>query len=413
MSLVRDELPPELVRAKLNDLLVTGAIFFGVFLSGFVIVEPAPYDLAMAGFIGLAFVLGLRISRTVAPLLILLALLFAGGLVSMTQMADIENTPLYLAITLFLSMTAVFFAAAIEARPALYSVICLGWLAAAIGTGTLGILGYFGAFPGELFTLYSRAAGAFKDPNVFGPFLVFPTIFVLHRLMTGNPLRMPLYVLALLFLIFAILLSFSRGAWGLLAVTTLMLTFALFVQSASGRFRLRIAAMSLMGGMLLVLAIIVALQIPAVGDLFSERAQLVQDYDGGRHGRFDRFRIGFAMAMEHPLGIGPLVFGKLLGEDTHNIWLKTLMDYSWLGFAAFLTLVVWTVAGGFRILFRDRPWQPYLLCAWIVFIGTVALGTVIDINHWRHVYVLLGMIWGAMALEARHQRRERALLRTA
>ena len=38
------------------------------------------------------------------------------------------------------------------------------------------------------------------------------------------------------------------------------------------------------------------------------------------------------MAMEHPLGIGPLVFGTIFGEDTHNIWLKTLMDYGWLGF---------------------------------------------------------------------------------
>ena len=38
--------------------------------------------------------------------------------------------------------------------------------------------------------------------------------------------------------------------------------------------------------------------------------------------------------MEHPLGIGPLVFGTLLGEDTHDIWLKTLLDYGWLGFVS-------------------------------------------------------------------------------
>ena len=64
--------------------------------------------------------------------------------------------------------------------------------------------------------------------------------------------------------------------------------------------------------------------------------------------------------------------------------------------------VLWTLAAGFRILFRDRPWQPYLLCAYVVFVAHLGLGTIIDIDHWRHVYMLLGLIWGAVALEQRH-----------
>ena len=36
-----------------------------------------------------------------------------------------------------------------------------------------------------------------------------------------------------------------------------------------------------------------------------------------------------------------------------------------------------------------------------------ALGTVIDTDHWRHFYLLLGLIWGAIALEYRHQRQLR------
>jgi O-antigen ligase len=133
----------------------------------------------------------------------------------------------------------------------------------------------------------------------------------------------------------------------------------------------------------------VALQIPAVAELFSVRAQLAQDYDSARFGRFARYGIGFLMAMEHPFGIGPLVFGQIYGEDTHNIWLKALLDYGWLGFVSYLMLICWTLFAGFRILFRTRPWQPYLLCAYVVFIGHVALGTVIDTDHWRHFYLLL------------------------
>ncbi len=90
----------------------------------------------------------------------------------------------------------------------------------------------------------------------------------------------------------------------------------------------------------------------------------------------------------------PLAFGLIYGEDTHDIWLKALLDYGWLGFASYLILIVWTLAGGFRILFRDPPWQPYLLCAYVTLIGHIGLGTVIDTDHWRHFYLLIGLIWG-------------------
>ncbi|MGY6707903.1 MAG: O-antigen ligase family protein [Rhizobiaceae bacterium] len=403
MSTAAHTLPAEAINAKLISLIGTAAVFFGVFLSGFVINEPAPYELFLAGAIAIAFIFGLRIPATIAPLLALLILFVIGGMIAMTQMADLRDTPLYLAVTFFLALTAVFFAAALVARPDLFRIVFLAWTVAAMATGLLGILGYFGLTGGS-FTLYDRAAGAFKDPNVFGPYLVLPATYLFHRLMTGNPMKMPLYVGALLFLSLAILLSFSRGAWGLYFFSLAAVTAGLFIQSSSGAFRLKIAVMAVVSALAIGIAAMIALQIPAIADLFVQRAQLVQDYDGARLGRFARYTIGFELAMERPLGIGALVFGRMYGEDTHNIWLKALLDYSWLGFAAYLTLIVWTLAGGFKILFRDRPWQPFLICAYVVFIGHVLLGTVIDTNHWRHFYILLGIIWAAMALEARHQR---------
>ena len=53
-------------------LIGSAMVAFGVFLSGFVIAEPAPYEVFMAGLIGLWFIFGLKISRAVAPLLALL-----------------------------------------------------------------------------------------------------------------------------------------------------------------------------------------------------------------------------------------------------------------------------------------------------------------------------------------------------
>jgi hypothetical protein len=397
--------------AGVVPLLAGGAVAFGVFLSGFVNTEPAPYELFMVGVIAVWALFGLRVSRYPALLLALLVAYNIGGMISMTQMATIGDTPIHLGVTLFLSLTAVFFAAATQADPGLFRLVFRAWTAAAIVTGLLGIGGYFSLFPGsEAFTLYDRATGAFKDPNVFGPYLALPAIYMLYRLMTGPATRLPLYAGALLVIVLAMFVSFSRGTWGMFAASSAVMVGALFLQSTSGRFRLRIAMMSLMALLLLVLCVLAALQLPGVADFLTMRAQ-IQDYDSGHLGRFARIAIGFEMAMSHPLGIGPLVFGTIYGEDPHNIWLKALVDYSWLGFAALFTLVVWTIAAGFRLLFRDRPWQPYLLCAWCVFVGHIVLGTVIDMDHWRHFYMLIGLIWGCLALEEAHQRRLAALAR--
>lgn len=404
MSAVAHELSPAAVNAKLIALIASGAVFLGVFLSGFVIAEPAPYDLYMVALMAVWALFGLRISRAAAPLLVLLVVMNIGGMIAMTQMSDIAGTPLYLAVSLFLAFTAVFFASVTSVQPNLYRVIFRAYVMSAVLTSLLGIAGYFHAFPGaEIFTRYDRATGAFQDPNVFGPFLVLPGIYLLYLLLTGPLSRMPLLAMPLLIITAGIFFSFSRGAWGMFGVSAILLTGALFLQSASGKFRLRVVVMTIAAISLLVIAMLVILQLPGVSEMFSSRAQLEQSYDTARLGRFARYSFGFQMALEHPLGIGPLVFGTIFGEDTHNIWLKMLMDYGWLGFVSFLTLTCWTMAAGFRILLRDRPWQPYLLCAYVAFIGNIALGTFIDIDHWRHVYLLLGLIWGAIALEYRHQ----------
>ena len=81
-----------------------------------------------------------------------------------------------------------------------------------------------------------------------------------------------------------------------------------------------------------------------------------------------------------------------------------MLDYGWLGFISFATTVALTLAIGFKFLLRDRPWQPFLMCAWVVFLGHILIATVIDIDHWRHFYLLIGLIWGCIGLEQRHSR---------
>ncbi len=399
-------LPRSAVNARLVSMIATAAIGLGVFLSGFVFREPAPYELYMAGIIAVWALIGLRISRTVALPLTLLLLFNIGGLVSLTQMEDLKDGPLYVAVSTFLALSAVFYAAVIEADHRRLGVVMKAYIAAAVLSSLLGIAAYFGVIPETgFFVRYGRAAGGFEDPNVFGPFLVLPAIYLLHSALSGPPRRMAVTAIPLLVITLGLFLSFSRGAWGLMAFSTLALVLLMLIQNRSGAFRLRIFVLSLVAIGLLAAAIVIALQIPQVAELFATRAKLTQDYDTGQFGRFARYGLGLLIAMEHPLGIGPLEFGPIYGEDTHNIWLKALLDYSWLGFASYLTLIAMTVSAGFRILLRDRPWQPVLLCAYVVLIGHTLLGTIIDTDHWRHFYMILGIVWGCIALEARWQRR--------
>lgn len=379
-----------------------GCIGLAVILSGFVRFEPAPYELFLVALIPIWALFGLRISASIAPLIALLVVFNIGGFFSVLTLSELGEIPIYVGVSVFLAASAIFYAAIIRQDPTLLRTIFAFWTTAAAVTAAIGIAGYFELVPGaELFTRYERATGVFEDPNVFAPYLVPPALLLVHRLMTASRLRTLVLTIPLLLLLGAIFLSFSRGGWGTMAFGVLALVAILLIHYPNGTMRLRVIVAALIGITMIVCGLLAILQFPEVAERFAGRAQLVQDYDGARLGRFARHLIGFGLASTHPFGIGPLEFGQRYGEDTHNIWLKALLDYGWLGFAAYFTLIVWTLIAGARIMFRRRSWTIYLQVGWISLLGHTLLGTVIDTDHWRHFYLLLGIVWGAIALEAR------------
>lgn len=120
-----------------------------------------------------------------------------------------------------------------------------------------GISGYFGLFPGaeQLFAPFGRALGMFKDPNVFGPFLIWPTLFIVYRMLTRDIRLTDLVVCAIL--LFSLLLSFSRGAWFHFAVSSVALVGLGFLTAPNQHVRLRIVALGALS--LLALAGLLAL----------------------------------------------------------------------------------------------------------------------------------------------------------
>jgi len=373
-------------------------LWLAVFLGGFVFYEPAPYEIFLALIIPAWALANPTLPRTIAPLCTLLLLFMAGGLIAAMQATHLGEQPIYYAVTGFLALSACFYAAVLAKNPNLYRIVINAWVLAAVCTTALGVIGYFG-LSGTLFTKFERAAGGFEDPNVFGPFLVFPFVVLARRALTRPFGSAILNGAVALWLFVGIFLSFSRAAWGLALFAALLMGVILFVTERNALKRARYIGIAAAGMVSVAVLLAAALSIPAVSELFEQRAQIVQEYDAGHLGRFERHAIGFNMMLEEPLGIGAKEFGKIFGEDEHDIWLKTLTTYGWLGFAAYLALVVWTLAAAFPLLFRSGPLQAVTQAAYIVFVGHILIATVIDIDHWRHVYLLFGLLWGAIAAD--------------
>ncbi|MFN3351744.1 MAG: O-antigen ligase domain-containing protein, partial [Pseudorhodoplanes sp.] len=66
----------------------------------------------------------------------------------------------------------------------------------------------------------------------------------------------------------------------------------------------------------------------------------------------------------------------------------------WLGGFSYLALVLLTLLIGLRTVFVATPWQRYFIPVMATFTGVAAEGMVIDTDHWRHYYLLLGLVWG-------------------
>jgi O-antigen ligase len=381
-------------------------LFLTVATSGIVMFEPAPSDLFILIHAMVALAMGLALPRAIVPAVVLLALFNIGGIVSVTQVRwwegpDHGHPFIFVAISLMLAINAVFFAAICAERPHRLTIVMKAMVAAGVLVSVLGILGY--GLKIEALMRAGRAKSTFKDPNVFGPFLVVPLVYLARFILTEKAKKIwPQYLWAAI-IVAGIFLSMSRAAWGLAAGSLLMLGLVLYVDERTARGRLRLIMIGLASLLGIVALLAFALSFPEVRDLFDERAKLVQSYDGARLGRFARHAIGFLMATELPLGLGPYQFGHIFPEDPHNIFLKALMVYGWLGFVTYAALSFWTLAKLFSAMLLPRPWKAMAQVVWVLLAGHLAVSWIIDSDHWRHFFLLWGLAWAIIALEARHR----------
>ncbi|GJD96790.1 hypothetical protein OCOJLMKI_4015 [Methylobacterium iners] len=379
----------------LARLLLAAFIFFACFAFS----ETSPYDLVAIPTILLWLCLGLRLHRGVIPFVGLLVLYVAAIVMALVPYLD-EPLPVTWTVQLaYLAVTGTFFAMLFsDETDGRIELALKAYTASCLLSAVFGIVGYFGFIPQEdLFYKYGRASGTFTDPNVFGSFLTLGALYLMHGLLTGTSRRPLLASAALLVLVVGIFLSFSRGSWGGSILATLVMTGAVYRSSRSAQLRRRILTLSLLAFVGGAAAIAGALTVGDTAEMFAKRAAVTQDYDQGETGRFGSQIRGMAMLIEEPLGMGPVRWRRTFGLEPHNSYIGSFANGGWLGGAVFLVLVTATCFIGVRLMGADSPYRRHAQIVFPALLMFFLQAMQIDIEKWRHVYMMLGMIW---ALEA-------------
>ena len=161
--------------------------------------------------------------------------------------------------------------------------------------------------------------------------------------------------------------------------------------------RMRVINMTIAGIGAMAVLLVILLSIDSIGSMFKNRAQLIQSYDVGQGGRFLLQEKALASVLDFPNGMGPFEVARVHGLQQHNVYLQAFLVYGWAGAMSYFLLLISTVWVGFRTAMIRTPWQGYAIAALGAFIGEMAEGFVIDTDHWRHFYLILGIIWGLAA----------------
>jgi O-antigen ligase len=367
------------------------AVAVGFLLLGIVRFEPAPVDGVMAVVIAVALVTG-RFDLRSAPLWAngLVGVFLLLNLLSCIEAVKAGRAASFMSITIYLCLLGLWTAGYVRTARRAHMVFVI-WLGVALVSAVLATLALYVGFPGaDLLTnsFGDRAQGLFKDPNVYGPFLVPVAILVLHELLEPRLLRIgrTLKLTALGILVLGVTVSFSRAAWLNLGVAIIVMLAVMPLRRGGTR-----RAGALLLTLVAVLGAAAAIVTLAGSSSFFEQRAHLQTYDSQR---FGAQRSGIEIAQTHPIGVGPGQFEYVAPISAHSTYVRALAEEGVVGALALVSLLIGTliVAGRNVILGRGTAGlsSTALLAAWV---GLLANSVFVDTLHWRHLWILAGLIW--------------------
>lgn len=357
--------------------------------SSIVFVEPSPHDvmfiLILAG--------GLLFSHFAFPDDLLVPSVFLwifilSNLVSLLMVTGIAGQAIrYVSISFYLISVWLVLAGVLgKYGEKAARVILQGYLAAAVMAAIAGVGAYLGWIPGgELLLEFGRVTGFFKDPNVFGPFLIPAALFALHMAQGKNGAARFCYTAAFLLLTIGVLLSFSRAAWG-----NYLLSMAIyyFLPSHLPLKKKFLAVFIFLCVMLPALYIL--LRFSAAGELFGQRLGL-QHYDSQR---FATQLASLKATADYPLGIGPGQSETFFSYSTHSLYARIAAENGMMGMLSFLAFLMVCMYQSLRLsLVKGSNVIPYASVITATLAGLLFNSFFIDTLHWRHFWLLLALSW--------------------
>ena len=386
--------PPEPMSVR------TGLIWLMFSFSSLVFIEPAPFD-GLLILIGVSFFLsGLRVAPFLSTPFFFLSGYMVANIIATLFAPDPIACVKHMAVTFLLIFSWIFYASVIYDRPAhMYKIIFQGYITAAVIAVLLGLIGFLKVTPYyESFLLYGRVKGPFKDPNVFAPFLIPVVMYLIYQLEnTKEKLKFYSKMMLLLFVAMGILMSFSRGALinlGLSCVLYAYFRFSTAKSKADTAGLVKIISMIVMA--IAGIAIWAVITIDDVAQMFTVRAQLVQDYDQGSDGRFDAILNAVLVSIAHPLGIGPGQSSVVLALDPHNLLVHIMVETGFLGVISFVCFLIVTLMESYKLCKQSSEIQNICIIIFVCLVATLFESIIIHSTHWRHLYLLFGLLWGSI-----------------
>ena len=392
---------PVLVGAVLGSLAVLAlalvrydaAVALAFVLFAVVRVEPSPSDAIFAIVVALAVATGrFDLRREPLGILVCVAAFLAANAVSSFAALDLTRAARFAGITTYLLLFALWLPSWLDRRERARRLVRI-YVGVATVTAAVGSIALFAHVPGHaVLTADSgtRARGLFKDANVFGPFLVPAALLLVQEILHPSLLRSRTIVKVTLLATVAagILFSYSRGAWlnASLGCVVMLLVTSLRRRGA-GRTLVLV-------GVLATSVTVAATAVGVAGQLpfLRERAR-AQTYDVER---FSAQRGGVALGARSPLGVGPGQFELHEPISAHSTYVRAFAEEGAVGALVLVGLLGGTLALALRN--AARGWDTFgisstvLLGSWC---GVLASSVFVDTLHWRHLWLLAGLIWAA------------------
>lgn len=384
-----------LLRAR-YDLIA----FMDICLMSVVLIEPAPSDLLFIGLAGFYFI-GRSIDtgkiRRQSFILFLFCTYLAVSLIGIFNAVEIYTAVKFFILTLYLFMFCFFIF--LYSSPHNHAFLIRAYIISSLIAAVLGLIGCAGYFQPVLVMHIYRAKALFKDPNVFGPYLVPAIIFLMDDLKARKIIKggTAVHICMIILITVAVAFSFSRAAWINLGVAV-----AIYVFLNIGRFN--VSKIGIYAGLLLVLAFVAwnCVSNTVLKDFFYERGRM-QEYD---RERFAAQNAGLILSCENPIGYGPGQYERVVTRiipgkiAAHSLYMRVAVENGIAGFALFAMALACIAVNLVCTHLKGHP-NAILKCSVLTSIlaGIMVNSLVVDTLHWRHFWFFIGLSLSAMTGE--------------